>query len=201
MTTTVITDAKNGRYGENGVIMADVRFDDLTAADGTPLYLPYIATKNDPEPYGVKLYNDLVSGKYGQIVPFTATPEMVQAAKDAKRAEICAWRDAQENGNYLFDYNGHRWDYGKSTQDRMSISLSMAKRNALPADFAWTDGDNNIVPVDNAGLIALAAAIEQAMFEKGMQINQRQLQMKAEVEALTTLEAVKAYVPGWPEGN
>ncbi|ECK2143353.1 DUF4376 domain-containing protein [Salmonella enterica subsp. enterica serovar Enteritidis] len=201
MTTTVITDAKNGRYGENDTIMADVRFDDLTAADGTPLYLPYTATKYDPEPYGVQLYNDLVSGKYGQIVPFTATPEMIQAAKDAKRAEICAWRDAQENGNYLFDYNGHRWDYGKATQDRMSISLSMAKRDALPADFAWTDGDNNIVPMDNAGLIALAAAIEQAMFEKGMQINQRQLQMKAEVEALTTMEAVKAYVPGWPEGN
>ncbi|ASO54635.1 DUF4376 domain-containing protein [Salmonella enterica subsp. enterica serovar Kentucky] len=200
MTTTVITDAKNGRYCENGTIMVDVRFDDLTAADGTPLYLPYIATKNDPEPYGVLLYNDLVSGKYGQIVPFTATPEMLQAAKDTRRAEVCAWRDAQENGNYLFDYNGHRWDYGKSTQDRMSISLVMAKRNALPADFAWTDGDNNIVPMDNAGLIALSAAIEQAMFEKGMQINQRQLQMKAEVEALTTLEAVKAYVVGWAEG-
>ncbi|EDS3549514.1 hypothetical protein GQJ10_004350, partial [Salmonella enterica subsp. enterica serovar Kentucky] len=44
MTTTVITDAKNGRYCENGTIMVDVRFDDLTAADGTPLYLPYIAT-------------------------------------------------------------------------------------------------------------------------------------------------------------
>lgn len=73
MTMTVITNAKNARYGKNGTIMADVRFDDLTTSDGTPLYLPYIATKYDPEPYGVKLYNDLVSGKYGQIVPFTAT--------------------------------------------------------------------------------------------------------------------------------
>ncbi len=83
----------------------------------------------------------------------------------------------------------------------MSISLSMAKRNVLPSDFAWTDGGGDIVPMDNAGLIALAAAIEQAMFEKGIQINQRQLQMRAELEALTTLEAVKDYVPGWPEGN
>lgn len=98
----------------------------------------------------------------------------------------------------MFDYNGHRWDYGKSTQDRMSISLVMAKRNALPEGFAWTDGENNIVPMDNAGLIALAEAIEQAMFEEGMQINQRQLQMKAEVEFLTMLEAVRSYMVGWP---
>lgn len=81
----------------------------------------------------------------------------------------------------------------------MSISLVMAKRGALPAAFAWTDGDNNIVPMDNAGLIALATTIEQTMFEIGMQIDQRQLQMKAEVEALTTLEAVKAYVVDWRE--
>lgn len=81
----------------------------------------------------------------------------------------------------------------------MSISLVMAKRGALPAAFAWTDGGNNIVPVDNAGLIALATTIEQTMFEIGMQINQRQLQMKAEVEALTSLEAEKSYVVGWTE--
>jgi hypothetical protein len=51
----------------------------------------------------------------------------------------------------------------------------------------------------NEGLIALAAAIEQAMFEKGMQINLRQLQMKAEVGALTTLSAIRSYNVGWPE--
>ncbi|HFD9218985.1 TPA: DUF4376 domain-containing protein [Salmonella enterica] len=198
---TVITDARNGRYDESGTITADVRFDDEIAPDGTPLYLPYTAAAHDTAPYGVQLYNDLMSGKYGPVTPFTVTPEMLTAAKAAKRAEINHWRDEQEDGSYLFEYDGHKWDYGKSTQDRMSISLVMAKRGALPADFAWTDGDNNIVPMDNAGLIALAAAIEQAMFEKGMQINQRQLQMKAEVEALTTLETVKAYVPGWPEGN
>ncbi|EBP2222770.1 DUF4376 domain-containing protein, partial [Salmonella enterica] len=63
------------------------------------------------------------------------------------------------------------------------------------------DGDNNIVPVTNDSLIALAGAIEQAMFEKGVQINQRQLQMKSEVEALTALPAIRAYRPGWPDGT
>lgn len=52
--------------------------------------------------------------------------------------------------------------------------------------------------MDNAGLIALAAAIEQAMFEKGMQINLRQLQMKAEVEALTALDDIRNYRVDWP---
>ncbi|EDV5023591.1 DUF4376 domain-containing protein, partial [Salmonella enterica subsp. enterica serovar Ball] len=120
------------------------------------------------------------------------------AAKQKKRDEINTWRDIQENADYLFTYDGRRWDYGKATQDRMSISLAMAKRGALPAGFAWTDGDNNIVPVTNDSLIALAAAIEQAMFTKGMEINQRQLQMKAEMEALAALNDVRNYAVGWP---
>lgn len=182
---------KDGAYIENGMINALVHF------EGFDDFIPFTASPDDPEEHGRQLYTDLKAGKYGPVTPFTVTPEMLTAAKAAKHAEINGWRDAQENGNYLFDYNGHRWDYGKSTQDRMSISLAMAKRGALPAGFAWTDGENNIVPMDNAGLIALAAAIEQAMFEKGVQINQRQLQMKAEVEALTRLEDIRSYRVDW----
>ncbi|HBB6984706.1 TPA: DUF4376 domain-containing protein [Salmonella enterica subsp. enterica serovar Napoli] len=195
---TIISDARNGWYNENGTITAEVWFDGHTNGDGAPLYLPYTATPHDPEGYGKQLYADLVAGKYGPIKPFTATPEMIQSAKAEKYAEINGWRDEQENGDYIFQFNSHNWDYGKSTQDRMSISLAMAKRNALPEGFAWTDGDNNIVPMDNAGLIALAAAIEQAMFNTGMQINLRQLQMKAEVEALTGLDDIRNYRVDWP---
>lgn len=191
---TTITDARNGRYNENGSVSAEVLFSD------SEQYLPYTATPHDQTDYGRQLFADLVSGKYGGVKPFTVTPDMLSAAKDAKHAEINAWRDAQENGNYIFQYDGRNWDYGKSTQERMSISLVMAKRNALPEGFAWTDGDNNIVPMDNAGLIALAAAIEQAMFEMGMKINLRQLQMKADIASLTDLSAVRQYVVGWPAG-
>lgn len=191
---TTITDARNGRYNENGSVSAEVLFSDSAQ------YLPYTATPHDQTDYGRQLFADLVSGKYGGVKPFTVTPDMLSAAKDAKHAEINAWRDAQENGNYIFQYDGRNWDYGKSTQERMSISLVMAKRNALPEGFAWTDGDNNIVPMDNAGLIALAAAIEQAMFEMGMKINLRQLQMKADIASLTDLSAVRQYVVGWPAG-
>ncbi|ECD5429935.1 DUF4376 domain-containing protein, partial [Salmonella enterica subsp. enterica serovar Denver] len=89
-----------------------------------------------------------------------------------------------------------RWDYGKKTQSRMSTSVAMASRNVLPDGFAWTDGDNTVVPVTAEELLALADATEKAMFEKGMQINQRQLQMKAEVNALT---AIRNYRVGWNE--
>ncbi|EIK8810065.1 hypothetical protein LKU47_000721, partial [Salmonella enterica] len=40
-----------------------------------------------------------------------------------------------------------------------------------------------------------------AMFEKGMQINQRQLQMKAELGALTTLNAVRNYRVDWQDAT
>ncbi|MBM2914727.1 DUF4376 domain-containing protein, partial [Escherichia coli] len=61
------------------------------------------------------------------------------------------------------------------------------------------DGDNNIVQVTPEELLALGEAIELAMFKKGVEINTRQLQMKAEVRALQTLEDIRAYRIGWAE--
>ncbi|EFC7121838.1 DUF4376 domain-containing protein, partial [Escherichia coli] len=86
----------------------------------------------------------------------------------------------------------------KKTLSRISTTRLMAENNRLPEGFAWTDGDNNVVPVTAAEIIALADATEQAMFAKGVEINTRQLQMKAEVEALTELKAIRSYVIGWP---
>lgn len=193
-----ITSVRQAKYNENGTIDCEIQFQGSTESDGvTPLYLPYTASPSDLADYGVQLYADLVAGKYGAVTPFVVTAEMLEAEKQAKREEINSWRDAQENAEYVFSYDGHNWDYGKKTQERMSISLVMAQRNALPKGFAWTDADNEIIPIDNAGLIALSKAIEDAMFQKGMEINLRQLQMKAEVGALTTLDAVRRYPVGW----
>ncbi|ECK8872574.1 DUF4376 domain-containing protein [Salmonella enterica subsp. enterica] len=199
MTRTVITDARNGRFTEEGSITAEVRFDDLIAADGTPLYLPYTATKYDPAPYGLQLYNDLVSGKYGPVAPFTATPEMILSAKTAKHAEINGWRDVQENAGYVFSFNGHRWDYGKATQERLALSLRMAKQQGLPEGFFWTDADNEDVPMTAGELLSLNDAIELAMFKKGLEIHLRQRQMKEEVDNLTDYKAIRDYAVGWPE--
>lgn len=186
-----ITSVRAAQYLDDETIFAEVQFDGATEPDGTPAYLPLTLADDDYGP-GAQLLSEIK-----EMYPVTVPDFVTDEAKRKKWAEINRWRDEQENGSYLFEYGGHQWDYGKSTQDRMSISLAMAKRNALPAGFAWTDGDNNLVPVDNAGLITLAAAVEQAMFDKGMEINRRQLQMKAEVEALTTLSEIRGYPVCW----
>lgn len=195
---TVITDARNGRYNENGTITASVRFDNENAADGTPLYLPYTAAAHDPAPYGVQLYNDLMSGKYGSITPFTATPEMIQAAKETKHAEINGWRDMQENGNYTFTLNGHRWDCGKASQSRLGPVVSVVQESGLPPGFFWTDADNIDVPVTADELTALEKAMEKNMVLQGFKIHERQRQMKEEVDKLTDYDAVRSYAVGWP---
>lgn len=187
-----ITSVRAAEYLNDGTIFADVQFDDATDPDGAPVYSSVTVADSDDGPDARLLA--AIREKY----PLTVPEHVLESARRAKRAEINRWRDEQESGDYIFQFNSHNWDYGKTTQDRMSISLAMAKRNALPEGFAWTDGDNNIVPMDNAGLIALAAAIEQAMFNKGMQINLRQLQMKAEVEALTALDDIRNYRVDWP---
>ncbi|HBA9372157.1 TPA: DUF4376 domain-containing protein, partial [Escherichia coli] len=84
------------------------------------------------------------------------------------------------------------------TLSRISTTRLMAEKDMLPEGFAWTDGENNVVPVTAAEVIALSDAIEKAMFAKGVEINTRQLQMKAEVEALTELKSIRSYVVGWP---
>lgn len=115
-----------------------------------------------------------------------------------KHAEINAWRNSQENANYVFQFNNHNWDYGKTTQERLSLSVQMAKANKLPVGFIWTDADNNDVPMSAGELLNLSDAIDQAMFTTGLQIHLRQRQMKEDIDKLTDAQAVLDYVVGWP---
>ncbi|EGX3935369.1 DUF4376 domain-containing protein [Salmonella enterica] len=173
-------------------------FSDAFEPDGkTPKYLPFTASETDSTDYGRQLFADLKVGKYGTVTPFTVTPEMLAAAKDKKHAEINDWRNAQENANYVFQFNGRNWDYGKATQERLSLSVQMAKANKLPDGFIWTDADNNDVPVTSGELLNLSDAIDQAMFVKGLQIHLRQRQMKEEVDKMTDYRSVKNYLVGW----
>ncbi|EAQ6132353.1 DUF4376 domain-containing protein, partial [Salmonella enterica] len=167
----------------------------------TPKYLPFTASETDSTDYGRQLFADLKAGKYGAVTPFTVTPEMLAAAKDKKRTEINDWRNAQENANYVFQFNGRNWDYGKATQERLSLSVQMAKANKLPAGFIWTDADNNDVPVTASELLNLSDAIDQAMFAMGLKIHLRQRRMKEEVDKLTDYEDVRNYVAGWPPAD
>jgi len=57
---------------EHNAIHLTVKFDEI------PEELPFLATPNDPMPYGVELYNNAVAGDYGTIAPYVPPPEPVQ---------------------------------------------------------------------------------------------------------------------------
>ncbi|EEH2317608.1 DUF4376 domain-containing protein [Salmonella enterica] len=124
------------------------------------------------------------------------TPDRTTALNQ-KHDDINAWRNAQENANYVFTFNGRNWDYGKATQERLALSVQAARENRLPDGFIWTDADNNDVPVNADELLKLGDAISQAMFTKGLQIHMRQRAMKEAVDKLTDARAIMDYPVGW----
>ncbi|EMG7081319.1 DUF4376 domain-containing protein, partial [Salmonella enterica] len=124
---------------------------------------------------------------------------ILEAARQKKRAEINAWRDAQENGSVIFTLNGHRWDCGKASQTRLAPVVAVAKSGELPPGFFWTDADNIDVPMTTDELTALEATMQQNMVLQGFKIHERQRQMKEEVDKFTDYKAIKDYVVGWPE--
>ncbi|MCH5442679.1 DUF4376 domain-containing protein [Salmonella enterica subsp. enterica serovar Muenchen] len=193
--TDIVKDARNGRYDENGNILAEVQF------VGRDDWLLRMVTKYESSEEGKLLFAAFEDGKYGPVVPFAVTPEMLTAAKQAKHAEIKAWRNTQENANYVFQFNNHNWDYGKATQERLTLSVQMAKANKLPAGFIWTDADNNDVPVSAGELLNLSDAIDKVMFKKGLEIHLRQRQMKEEVDKLTDYREIQNYTVGWLAGS
>ncbi|EJK0710992.1 DUF4376 domain-containing protein [Salmonella enterica] len=125
----------------------------------------------------------------------------IEDARSRKHDEINAWRNKQESANYIFTFDNHKWDYGKATQERLTLSVQMAKANKLPAGFIWTDADNNDVPMTAGELLNLSDAIDQAMFTKGLQIHMRQREMKEEIDKLTDVKAIQDYKVDWAKGN
>ncbi|EFH0338063.1 hypothetical protein BIY82_005139, partial [Escherichia coli] len=80
---------RNAHYLENGAVDCEVLF------EGETEFVLYTAIQDDMAPTGQHVWQELQSGKWGEIAPFTVTPELIAAAKDAKRREIEAWRDSQ----------------------------------------------------------------------------------------------------------
>ncbi|HGG5994659.1 TPA: DUF4376 domain-containing protein [Salmonella enterica subsp. diarizonae serovar 61:r:z53] len=190
-----IITAKDAAYNESGTINCLVHF------EGFADFIPFTASPDDTEEHGRQLYADLKAGIYGPVTPFTVTPEMIQAAQDAKHAEISAWRNTQESGSIIFTLNGHNWDCGKVSQARLAPVVAVAKSGALPPGFFWTDADNIDVPMTADELTALEATMQQNMVLQGFKIHERQRQMKEEVDKLTDYKAIQTYTVGWPEGN
>ncbi|EHI7917020.1 DUF4376 domain-containing protein [Salmonella enterica] len=168
------------------------------AQDVSELYpCGFTIVETDELPEGFNIFGDWIWNG----VAIVRKGILADAARTLKHDEINQWRNNQENANYTFMYNNRKWDYGKSTQERLNLSVQMAKQNKLPEGFFWTDADNNDVPMTAGELLNLSDAIDQVMFIKGMQIHVRQRQMKEDINSLTSAQDIFNYPVGWPENT
>lgn len=110
----------------------------------------------------------------------------------AKRAEIKSWRDSQEaDNNRVVTVNNIEWDAGPVAKNR--IESTLASSVFIPT--FWTDAANIDQTIDRPALQDIHAAIVTA----GFAIHARQREMKEQLAALATVEAVNNYLVGWPE--
>lgn len=171
-------DTKSGDYPDDLIPLTDEHYHELMQGQANGKYIEH--KKDGPV-----------------LVDYPALS--LEDARKQKHDGINTWRNVQENANYTFTFNNHNWDYGKATQDRLSLSVQMAKQNRLPDGFIWTDADNNDVPMTAGELLNLSDAIDQSMFTKGLQIHMRQREMKEEIDGMTDVKAILDYVVGWPD--
>ncbi|MBL6514003.1 DUF4376 domain-containing protein, partial [Shigella flexneri] len=99
---------------------------------------------------------ELQSGKWGEIAPFTVTPEMLEAAREARRQEIEAWRAEQEAKPLTFEWNGRIWNAGPDSLGRLSPVVMLAKSVTAQTHMAWSDADNQQVKLSMPELEELA---------------------------------------------
>ena len=185
----------NPHYLESGVVDCEVLF------EGETEFVPYTATATDTTPTGQQIWHGLQSGKWGAIEPYSPSKYEITAAINTKIAEIERWRDNEENANIVFDWNGHRWDGGKQSKERLSPVTVLARANALPDGFFWTDADNHDVGLSNDELVELESTMTQQMVLRGFRIHERQRLMKGEVAQLKTLDDIQRYSVGWSGGT
>ncbi|EFM6560112.1 DUF4376 domain-containing protein [Escherichia coli] len=180
----------NPRYTESGAIDCDVLFEGMEAP------VPYTATSEDTATTGQRVWQELQSGKWGEITPFTASPELIAAAKDAKKREIEAWRTEQEAQPFTFEWNGRTWNAGPDSLARLYPVVMAAKSDTARTTLAWGDADNQQVKLSMPELEELAAAMAQAQVDRNDEIYQRQREMKEQLSRLSTLDEVRALTVG-----
>ncbi len=183
-----ILDIKNAHHLESGAIDCDVLFEGMEAP------VPYTATPDDTAKTGQQIWQELQSGKWGEIAPFTVTPELIAAAKAAKRQEIEAWRAEQESQPFTFKWNGCTWNAGPDSLARLYPVVMAAKSDTARNEMTWGDADNQQVKLSMPELEELAAAMAQAQLDRNDEIYQRQREMKEELNNLNDLRAIRAMV-------
>ncbi|HAO9531343.1 TPA: DUF4376 domain-containing protein [Escherichia coli] len=181
-----IKEITSPRYTESGAIDCDVLF------EGMEDPLPYTATPDDTAKTGQQIWQELQSGKWGEIAPFTVTPEMLEAAKDAKKREIEVWRTEQEAQPFTFEWNGRTWNGGADSISRIAPVAMAAKVAGTRSTLGWGDAANNLVTLTMAQLQELAAAMARAQVEHNDEIYRRQREMKEELNNLEDLRSIRA---------
>ncbi|CHE70882.1 phage tail assembly protein [Salmonella enterica subsp. enterica serovar Typhi] len=179
---------RNAHYLENGAVDCEVLF------EGETEFVPYTAMQDDSAPTGQHVWEELQSGKWGEITPFTVTPELIAAAKDAKKMEIEAWRTEQEALPFTFEWNGRTWNAGPDSMARLYPVVMAAKSDTARTALAWGDADNQQVKLSMPELEELAAAMAQAQVDRNDEIYQRQREMKEELNNLNDLRSIRAMV-------
>ncbi|EFM6558969.1 DUF4376 domain-containing protein [Escherichia coli] len=176
------------RYTESGAIDCEVLFEGMEAPT------PYTATPEDTATTGQRIWQELQSGKWGEITPFTITPELIAAAKDAKKREIEAWRTEQEAQPFTFKWNGRTWNAGPDSLARLYLVVMAAKSDTARNEMTWGDADNQQVKLSMAELEELATALAQAQVDRNDEIYRRQREMKDELNNLEDLNSVRNFM-------
>ncbi|HHW0866843.1 TPA: DUF4376 domain-containing protein [Escherichia coli] len=176
----------NPRYTENSAVDCDVWF------DGQPQPVPYTATPDDTSTIGKRIWEELQSGKWGEIAPFTVTPELIAAAKDAKKREIEVWRTEQEAQPFTFEWNGRTWNAGPDSMARLYPVVMAVKSDMARDVMTWGDADNQQVKLSKQKLDELLTAMAQAQVDRNDEIYQRQREMKEELSSLEDLRSIRA---------
>ena len=189
-----ITAVRNAAYNEYGAITCEVQFEGDVDTRGEPIWSPFTATSSDVTDYGRQLYHDLVNGKYGTVSPFTVSPEMLSAAKAAKRQEIETWRAEQESQPFTFEWNGRTWNAGPDSMARLYPVIMAAKSDTARTALAWGDADNQQVILSMPELEELAAAMARAQVDRNDEIYRRQREMKQELNNLEDLHSIRKLV-------
>ena len=181
------------RYTESGAIDCEVLFEGMDEA------VPYTATPEDTATTGQQIWQELQSGKWGEIAPFTITPELIAAAKDAKKREIEAWRTEREALPFTFEWNGRTWNAGPDSMARLYPVVMAAKSDTARDVMAWGDADNQQVKLSMPELEELAVAMAQAQVDRNDEIYRRQRQMKDVLDSLNNLADIRAFQAGESE--
>jgi hypothetical protein len=93
-----------------------------------PIYglIPFTASPNDTEEYGMAIYQDAIKGKYGTVEPYVAQPEPTEAEliaqhnKEMEAKRIAAYRN--ESDPLMF-----KWQRGEATQQEWLDAVASIK--------------------------------------------------------------------------